>query len=130
MKKSDIYERLSELGIYGDYYYRKELKVLSDLLNFDETLNCVFTGLYEGYRHLVAVTDYRIFVIGMPTLGKADLKAVRRSGVKSYTFNKRFLVSSVLLETEESKFEFKQVQGARCKLFNWAMEQPIKEFEG
>lgn len=129
MNKNDINERLSELGIYSDYYYRKELKPLSGILNYDEKVNCIFTGLYSGCRHLVAITDYRVIIIGAPTLGKMEIKAIRRSGIKEYTFNKKFLVSSVVFKTEESVFEFKQVQRARYDLFKWAMEQPVKEFE-
>ena len=129
MKKNDINDRLSELGIYSDYYYRKELKPLVQLLNFDETLNCIFTGVYNGCRHMVAITDYRVIIIGAPTIGPLDVKAIRRSGVKEYAFNKKFLTSSVVIKTEETVFEFKQVQRSRYGLFNWAMEQPVKEFE-
>lgn len=129
MKKNDINERLSELGIYSDYYYRREIKPLSQLINCDEALNCVFTGVSEGYRKLVAITDFRIIIIGTPTLGSPDIKYIRRSGLKSFVFNKRFLTSSVVFETADSRFEFKQVQRARYKLFNWAMNEPIKEFD-
>lgn len=129
MARNDINNRLSELGIYNDYYYRREIKPLSQIINIDEQINCIFTGVNDGMRRLVAITSYRIIIIGAPTLGQVDMKVIRRGGVKSYSFKKKFLVSSVVIETEESKFEFHQVQAARQKLFNWAMEQNVKEFD-
>ena len=129
MTRKDVETRLSELGIYNQYYYRKELKLLGNILNIDETLNCVFTGLNSGMRRLVAITDFRIIIIGSPSLGTPEIKYVRRKGIKSYNFSKKFFVSKVVFSTDESTFEFNQVQRAICKLFNWAMEQPVKEYD-
>jgi hypothetical protein len=54
---------------------------------------------------------------------------IKRTAVRSWKFNKKFLLSSVEITTDEKTFVFSQTQGAREKLFNWAMEQPIKEYD-
>ena len=50
MIRSDLDNRLRELGIYSDFYYRKELKTLAQVLGDYERLNCLLTGVHEGNR--------------------------------------------------------------------------------
>ena len=63
MIRSDLDNRLRELGIYSDFYYRKELKALTQVMGEYERLNCLLTGVHEGNRKMVAVTDRRILII-------------------------------------------------------------------
>ena len=63
MVRAELDERLRELGIYSDFYYRKELKALCGLLSEGERLDCLFTGVNEADRKMVAVTDSRILII-------------------------------------------------------------------
>ena len=69
MIRSDLDNRLRELGIYSDFYYRKELKALMQMLGEYERLNCLLTGVHEGNRKMVAVTDRRM--PPSPCAGKA-----------------------------------------------------------
>lgn len=129
MSKDIVTSRLKELGIYNDYYYRLEIKPLSNLLNCDETLNCVLTGVMDGCRRMVAVTDYRILIISAQVASNGEVMRIRRSAVKSWRFNRKFLLSSIDIETEDQVFHIKQTQAAREDLFNKAMALPIKEFD-
>lgn len=129
MARRDIETRLRELGIYSNYYYRLELKALSMVMNPDETLNSVITGVMDGRRRLVAVTDYRVIIIAGGTLGAGEVTLIRRDSIKDWHFTKKFLLSSVEIKTSEQNFLIKQTQGGQQKLFTWAMEQPIKEFD-
>ena len=63
MDKKYLEDRLRELGIYSDYYHRMELKPLAALLPYDEKVNCILTGYFEGNRRMIAVTDSRIVVV-------------------------------------------------------------------
>ena len=125
MARGDIDSRLRELGIYSDFYYRKELKALAQVLGEYEKLNCLLTGVHEGNRKMVAVTDRRILILFTP-FGGGDMKVIRRESVKDWRFEKKFLFSTLTIETNGgASLTFTNTQGKLKDLFRWAMEQPI-----
>ena len=125
MQRNDLDNRLRELGIYSDFYYRKELKALMQMLGEYERLNCLLTGVHEGNRKMVAVTDRRIIVL-FTALGGGDVKIIRRESVKTYRFDKKFLFSTLTVETNGgATFVFTNTQGKLKDLFDWAMSQPL-----
>ena len=127
MTRNELDHRLQELGLYSDFYYRKELKALSQVLGEYERLNCLLTGVHEGNRKLVAVTDRRIISLFTP-LGGGDLQVIRRESVKDWRFEKKFLFSTLTLETNGgASFTFTNTQGKFRDLFEWAMKEPIPE---
>ena len=129
MNRSDLDNRLRELGIYSDFYYRKELKSLMAILGDYERLNCLLTGVHEGNRKLVAVTDRRIIILFTP-FGGGDMKVIRRESVKEWRFEKKFLFSNLTIETNGGTvFTFTNTQGKLKDLFTWAMEQPLPTAE-
>ena len=129
MQRNDLDNRLRELGIYSDFYYRKELKALTQVLGEYEQLNCLLTGVHEGNRKLVAVTDRRILILFTP-FGGGDMKVIRRESVKDWRFEKKLLFSTLTLETKGGAvFTFTNTQGKLKDLFQWAMEQPIPAAE-
>lgn len=125
MDRTDLDNRLRELGIYSDFYYRKELKALAQVLGEYERLNCLLTGVHEGNRKMVAVTDRRILILFTP-FGGGDMKVIRRESVKNWRFDKKFLFSTLTIETNGgAAFTFTNTQGKLRDLFTWAMEQPL-----
>ena len=127
MQRNDLDNRLRELGIYSDFYYRKELKALMQMLGDYEKLNCLLTGVHEGNRKMVAVTDRRIIIL-FTALGGGDVKIIRRESVKDWRFEKVLLFSSLVIETNGgASFRFTNTQGKLQDLFRWAMEQPIPQ---
>ena len=129
MQRSDLDNRLRELGIYSDFYYRKELKALSQVMGEYERLNCLLTGVHEGNRKMVAVTDRRILILFTP-FGGGDMQVIRRESVKEWRFEKRFLFSTLTIETNGgASFTFTNTQGKLKDLFDWAMKEPLPSAE-
>ena len=129
MTRGDLDNRLRELGIYSDFYYRKELKALAQVLGDYEKLNCVLTGVHEGNRKLVAVTDRRILILFTP-FGGGDMKVIRRESVKDWRFEKQFLFSTLTIETAGGAIlTFTNTQGKLRDLFARAMSEPIPATE-
>ena len=125
MTRNDLDNRLQELGIYSDFYYRKEIKPLAQMLGEYERLNCLLTGVHEGNRKMVAVTDRRIIIL-FTALGGGDVKMIRRASVKDWRFEKKLLFSSLVIETNGgASFTFTNTQGKLKDLFEWAMKEPI-----
>ena len=129
MIRSDLDNRLRELGIYSDFYYRMELKALSQVLGEYEKLNCLLTGVHEGNRKLVAVTDRRLLILFTP-FGGGDMQVIRRESVKDWRFEKKWLFSTLTIETKGgASFTFTNTQGKLKDLFTWAMNEPIPTAE-
>ena len=125
MIRSDLDNRLQELGIYSDFYYRKEIKPLAQMLGEYERLNCLLTGVHEGNRKMIAVTDRRIIIL-FTALGGGDVKIIRRESVKDWRFEKKLLFSSLVIETNGGAvFTFTNTQGKLKDLFDWAMKEPV-----
>ena len=82
MNKILLEKRLRDLSLYSDFYFRKELKPLAQLLRDDEQLNCILTGVQDANRKMVAVTDKRILILYAATLGGGDVKVIKREAVK------------------------------------------------
>ena len=129
MQRSDLDNRLRELGIYSDFYYRKEIKPLAQMLGEYERLNCLLTGVHEGNRKMVAVTDRRIVIL-FTALGGGDVKIIRRESIKDWRFEKKLLFSSLTIETNGgATFVFTNTQGKLKDLFDWAMKEPLPSAE-
>ena len=129
MNAKQVEQRLEELGISDLYSFRLELKPLASVLQIDEKLNCVATGLYDGSRKLIAVTDYRIIVVGAGVLQQGNILIIKRNALTGWKFNKKFLISSIELTTKDKTYLFKNTQARIASLFEKAMLEPIKEYE-
>ena len=126
MNRSDLEKRLRELGIYSDFYYRKELKALVQLLQEGEELNCILTGVHEAARKMLAVTDRRLLIIFAGALSAGEITVIPREKLADWQFEKKLLFSSVRIETENGEvYSFTNTQGSLKALFEWAMERPI-----
>lgn len=123
MSRAELERQLRQLGIYSDFYYRKELAPLCRLLSEGERLECVFTGVNEADRKLAAITENRIIIVFAGALGSGDVKVIAKSAVRQYSFEKRFLFSRASFSTENEEYVFRNVEGKTEKLFNEAMSR-------
>ncbi len=126
MNRNDLDKRLRELSIYSEFYLRKELKSLAQLLEDGEQLNCILTGVHEANRKMLAVTDRRLLLIFATALGGGELKVIRRDGVESWDFEKKLLFSRLSLSLKDgTSYVLTNTQGSLKELFAWAMRQPL-----
>ena len=126
MNRNDLEKRLRELGIYSDFYYRRELKALVQLLGEGEQLNCVLTGVHEAARKMLAVTDRRLIVIFAGAFSAGEITVIPREKLVDWQFEKKLLFSTVRITTGDgASFTFTNTQGSLKALFEWAMERPI-----
>ena len=124
MNRNDLDKRLRELSIYSNFYYRKELKALVRLLEDGEQLNCILTGVHEGNRKMLAITNRRVLIIFAGALAAGEVKVIPREAVGESRFEKKLLFSSVHLATRQGeRFDFTNTQGSLKELFEWAMQQ-------
>ena len=131
MNRNDLDKRLRELEIYSDFFMRKELKPLSQLLQSGEQLNCILTGVHDANRKMLAVTDRRLLLIFCGALAAGEVKVIRRDGVESYDFEKKLLFSKLSIRLKDgSSYVLTNTQGSLKALFDWAMQQPLPSEEG
>ena len=128
MNRFDLEKRLRELGIYSEFYYRKELKALTQVLTENEQLNCILTGVHEANRKMLAVTDQRLIIIFAGALSDKAVTVIRRDAVREYQFEKKFLFSKLSIRTNGgAEFVFTNTQGSLKELFEWAMRRPLPD---
>ncbi len=128
MNRHTLEKRLQELGIYSDFYYRKELKPLAQVLGEQEQLNCMLTGVHEGNRKMLVVTDQRLLILFAAALGDKAITVIRRDAVKDWQFEKKLLFSRLSVSTRGGEvFEFSNTQGSLKELFEWAMKRPLPQ---
>ena len=126
MNRKALDKRLQELSIYSEFFNRRELNVLAQLLKDDESLNCILTGVEQGNRKMLAVTDRRLIILFAGALTSRDVTVIQRSAVTEYRFEKKLLFSRVSFRTEGGAFfEFTNTQSSLKKLFEWAMQRPL-----
>lgn len=116
---------MQELYVYDLYGFRPEIKALSSIVYPYETINCFATGIHEGIRRLMAVTGYRVIIVGRRLIGGSDAIVIPRSQITSHSYRKRWFTSSIEFESEEGRFLLTNVSRRVLELFDWAMEQPI-----
>ena len=103
MNRYELEKRLRELGIYSDFCFRKELKVIPQLLGEKEQLNC-FAG----------------------ALAAKGVTVIQRGAVREYAFEKKLLFSRLSFSTNNgAEFVFTNTQGSLKELFEWAMQRPL-----
>ena len=128
MNRSELEKRLRELGIYSDFYYRRELKALVQLLEEGEALNCILTGVHEAARKMLAVTDRRLLVIFAGALSAGEITVIPREKLAGWSFEKKLLFSSVRITTADgTSFTFTNTQGSLKALFEWAMQRLLPQ---
>ena len=128
MNRSELEKRLRELGIYSDFYYRRELKALVQLLEEGEELNCILTGVHEAARKMLAVTDRRLLVIFAGALSAGEITVIPREKLADWSFEKKLLFSSVRITTADgTSFTFTNTQGSLKALFEWAMQRLLPQ---
>ena len=93
MNRYELEKRLRELGIYSDFCFRKELKVIPQLLGEKEQLNCILTGVHEANRKMLVVTDRRLLIIFAGALAAKGVTVIQRGAVREYAFEKKLLFS-------------------------------------
>ena len=125
MNRKALDRRLQELSIYSDFYHRKDLNALAQVIGDNEVLNCILTGVHDGNRKMLAITDRRLMIIFAGALSPKDFIVIQRSAVKEYRFDKKFLFSKAGFRTSSEEFVFENTQGSLKELFEWAMQRPL-----
>ena len=126
MNRYELEKRLRELGIYSDFCFRKELKVIPQLLGEKEQLNCILTGVHEANRKMMVVTDRRLLIIFAGALAAKGVTVIQRGAVREYAFEKKLLFSRLSFSTNNgAEFVFTNTQGSLKELFEWAMQRPL-----
>ena len=105
----ELKARLSELGLERDYGYRRELKLLPETLEPDEVVCAVTSGVYDGLRRLVVLTQRRLLVLQNPPVGKPSLLYVPRKDISAAEGRRGLLFAALTLHTTAQPLVFHNV---------------------
>lgn len=102
----EIKQRLAELGLEKEYRFRRELRLLPDIFESGEHMRAVTSGVYEGLRRLVVLTEERLLVLQKPTLGKPNLLYVPRGEITDVEARNGLLFAVLTVHTTAGPFVF------------------------
>ncbi|MFO8064055.1 MAG: PH domain-containing protein [Spirochaetia bacterium] len=104
-----IQARLKELGLQNDYGYRRETRLLPNVLEADEQLLAVTSGVLNGMRRLVVLTERRLLFVSKPTMGEPRLFAVPREDLVAVRGSKGLVFGSLSFETADGTYRLDNV---------------------
>ncbi|MFO7782810.1 MAG: PH domain-containing protein [Spirochaetia bacterium] len=105
----ELKARLSQLGLARDYGYRRELRLLPQILEPDEELRAVTSGVHDGLRRLVVLTQRRLLVLQKPAVGKPSLLYVPREEITAAEGRRGVLFGVLTIHTSAQPFVFYNV---------------------
>lgn len=128
--RDHIIDRMKELYVYDLYGFRREIKPLGRLLYPGEPINCFAMGVYEGLRRMLVVTDSRVIIVGNHLGAPSDVDIIPRKDIVSHSATKKIFGSSIEFSTENgARYILTAVSRRVLDVFNWALDQPIREFD-
>ncbi len=128
--KDYVISRMKELYLYDLYWYRREIKTLASILYYAEPVNCFLTGVSDGLRRFLAVTDSRAIIIGQRFGSPEEIDIIPRKDISSYSADKKLFGSSVRFSAENgAEYSFTGVSRRVLDLFIWSMKQDIPVFD-
>ena len=123
MTPQEIRKRLQELGLSDLYGFKRELRTLPGLLTFDEVLYAMTSGITEGSRWSVFVTDARVIFISSHIVSGVGVKYIDRADVREITVKRGLLFGSISFIAGETPVMIDQVAKRSIDLFVWALER-------
>jgi hypothetical protein len=105
----EIRARLRELGLENEFGYRKEIKSVPECLHRDESLLAITSGIREGKRWYILVTEGRVLILSKPPLGQLRLIGIERSAVQSVESKRGLFFATVTVATGEGTYTFTNV---------------------
>ena len=107
--KKEIKDRLRALGLENEYGYRAETKLIPESLAESENLLAITSGIRQGRRWFIILTEGRLLMLTKPTMGKPHLVAVQRDEVRGLEGSRGLLFGSLTVETAEGVYAFSNV---------------------
>lgn len=123
MTTNEIRKRLQELGLSDLYGFKRELRTLPSVLSYDEVIYAMTSGLFEGSRWSVFVTDQRIILISSHIVSGVGVKYLNRSDVHDISVKRGFLFGSLAFLVGDTPIEIAHVAKRSIDLFVWALER-------
>lgn len=118
MDKKNLEKRLQELGIYDEFWNRTELKPLAQLIDPKETLECIFTGVHEGNRKMVAITDKNVIILATGLVTSGNVNVLSKGAVTEHSYEKGLIFAKAHLAGQGKSWDFVNCQKRMKEMFD------------
>ncbi|TVR68369.1 MAG: hypothetical protein EA427_10680 [Spirochaetaceae bacterium] len=105
----EIRARLRVLGLENEFGYRREIKRLPECLERDETLIAITSGIREGARWYILLTEHRLLLLSKPTMADPRLVGIKREEIRHTEHRKGFFLASLRIDTIGGSYTFTNV---------------------
>jgi len=117
MDKKSLENRLQQLGIYDEFWNRIELKSLAQLLDSNETLQCLFTGVHEGNRKMVAITDRNVIILTSGLISDGNAVVLKKDAVTDHRYDNGLIFAKAGFSFGDKHWEFVNCQKRMKEMF-------------
>lgn len=105
----EIRARLRQLGLENEYGYRAEAKLIPRALEEGESLLQITSGVREGQRWLLLLTERRVLLLSKPTMGSPKVVGIPREEIRGAEGKRGLFFASLTLETASDRYRFSNV---------------------
>lgn len=105
----EVKAKLRELGLENEYGYRAETRLIPESLEAGEHMLSITSGIREGRRWYLLITEGRLLLLSKPTMASPSLIAIPREEIRSIDGKKGLFFASVTVDTEQGSYSFSNV---------------------
>jgi hypothetical protein len=105
----EIRKRLRQLGLESEYGYRAEAKLIPGVLEADEELQRISSGVREGQRWILLLTPRRLLFLAKPTMGDHRSVALPREAIRRVDGKRGVFFARLEIESDAGTYRFTNV---------------------
>jgi hypothetical protein len=105
----EIRARLRQLGLETEYGYRHDTKLIPGILEGDEQLLQITSGVRKGQRWLLLITQRRLLLVTKPTMGAPTIVEIPREELLGAEGRKGLLFGSLTVRSSAGEYTFSNV---------------------
>jgi|GEM_PF-4059107 len=128
MTSEEMKQALKELGVFQIYGYRLEARALPQILEMDEQLYGITSGVYQGRRWLAAATGQHVYLVAVHLVSGTEVKKIERSQISSVSAKRGIFFAKVFLSLQDGhQIILEHTAKASTDRFLWAVQRKAED---
>ena len=101
--KSVVDAQLEKLGEFDQWFTKKEIRYLPEVLDEDEEIKAITSGVHEGHTWLIVVTTRRILFLNKKLLYGLEQMEIPLAQITSVSFKTGLMFGEIEVDSAGSK---------------------------
>jgi len=127
--KSIITAQLKAIGAFDHWFTKKEIKYLPEIINEDETIKAITSGLWEGNTWLIVVTQRRVLFLDKGMIYGLKQVELPISQISAIVHKTGLVLGEIIVSTSGGAKHIKQIRKQDVVKFAQILSDIIKNKE-